>query len=71
MGAIMTSGGPMPLREAERTVRAQRVAAALHNGAMEGAEVTPATRADAADYVAGRIDADELVARTRLRYGLA
>jgi antitoxin VbhA-like protein len=66
----LTTIGTMPLAEAERAVRAQRVAAAIHNGAMEGAVVTPATRADAADYVAGRIDADELVARTRTRYGL-
>jgi hypothetical protein len=58
----------MPLTAA--ALREQRVAAAIHNGAMEGAEVTPATRADAAEYVAGRIDADELVARTRARYGL-
>lgn len=37
---------------------------------MEGLTVTPAGRADADEYIAGRIDSDELVARARARYGL-
>ncbi|WP_269144729.1 hypothetical protein [Propionibacterium freudenreichii] len=32
--------------------------------------MTAAGRQDAAEYVAGRIDSDELVARARARYGL-
>ncbi|MFM9878556.1 MAG: hypothetical protein ACKVOG_12030 [Rhodoglobus sp.] len=37
---------------------------------MEGLHIDPATRADAEEWVAGRIDVDELVARGRARYGL-
>lgn len=43
---------------------------AEHSGEMEGLHVDPATRADAEEYVAGRIDSDELVARTQARYRL-
>jgi len=43
---------------------------AEHSGEMEGLHVDPATRADAEEYVAGRIDSDELVVRTRARYRL-
>lgn len=50
--------------------RELRVAAAIHSGEMEGLPVTAAGRQDAAEYVAGRIDSDELVARARTRYGL-
>lgn len=50
--------------------RARRVAEAIHSGAMEGLDVTPAGRVDAQAYIAGRIDSDELVARARARYGL-
>lgn len=53
--------------EAERE---WRVAEAIHSGEMEGVHVSPAGRADAQEYVAGRIDSDELVARARARYGL-
>ena len=50
--------------------RARRVAEAIHSSEMEGLTVTTATRADAGEYIAGRIDSDELVARVRARYGL-
>ncbi|KRC43021.1 antitoxin VbhA family protein [Oerskovia sp. Root22] len=50
--------------------RERRVRAAVHSGEMEGLKVTPATRRDADEYVAGRITSDELVARARARYGL-
>lgn len=53
--------------EAERE---RRVAEAIHSGEMEGLSVSPAGRADAQEYIAGRIDSDELVARARARYGL-
>ena len=52
-------------------LRERIVEEAMHSGEMEGLHVDPATRADAAEYVAGRIDSDELVARARARYGLA
>ena len=45
--------------------RELRVAEAIHSGEMEGMYVDAATRADADEYVAGRIDSDELVARAR------
>ena len=50
--------------------RELRVAEAIHSGEMEGLPVTAAGRQDAAEYVADRIDSDELVARARARYGL-
>jgi hypothetical protein len=37
---------------------------------MDGLHVTPAGQMDAQEYIAGRIDSDELVARARARYGL-
>ena len=52
------------------TERERRVAEAIHSGEMEGLHVTPAGQADAQEYVAGRIDSDELVVRARARYGL-
>lgn len=51
--------------------RARRVAEAIHSGEMEGLPVSAAGRQDAQEYVAGRIDSDELVARACARYGLA
>ena len=56
--------------ESGETERGRRVAEAIHGGEMEGLHVTPAGQADAQEYVAGRIDSDELVARARARYGL-
>ncbi|MFC0456218.1 hypothetical protein ACFFGR_06580 [Arthrobacter liuii] len=50
--------------------RERRVAEAIHSGEMEGLHVTAAGREDAQEYIAGRIDSDELVARARARYGL-
>ncbi|WP_392341525.1 hypothetical protein [Leifsonia sp.] len=38
---------------------------------MEGLSSTAEFRADAAAFVEGEFDADELVRRTRARYGLA
>lgn len=43
---------------------------AIHSGEMEGLHVSQQGRADAAEYVAGHIDSDQLVARARARYGL-
>jgi hypothetical protein len=54
----------------QRVERSERVAAAVHNGEMEGAIVSEATLADLDMYVTGAIDSSELVARTRARYGL-
>ncbi len=50
--------------------RERRVAEAIHSGEMEGLHVSAATQIDAGEYIAGRIDSDELVARARARYGL-
>ena len=59
------------ITEAERAERERRVEDAIHSNEMEGLHVNADTLADADDYVAGRIDSDELVARARARYGLA
>lgn len=53
-----------------RDERERRVAEAIHSGEMEGFHVSPAGIEDADEYVAGRIDSDELVTRARARYGL-
>jgi hypothetical protein len=58
------------ITSAERAERQRRVEEAEHSAEMEGVEVTEQWRADAARYVAGEIDTDELVAITRARYGL-
>lgn len=50
--------------------RARIIEDAVHSGEMEGLHVDADTRADADEYVAGRIDSHELVARARARYGL-
>lgn len=50
--------------------REQVIEEALHSGEMEGLYVSPDAREDAAEYVAGRIDSTELVARARARYRL-
>ncbi|MFZ2482206.1 MAG: antitoxin VbhA family protein [Propioniciclava sp.] len=63
----MTTSTVATITEAERE---RRVAEAIHSGEMEGLSVSPAGRADAQEYIAGRIDSDELVARARARYGL-
>ena len=56
--------------ESERAVRQRRVEDAIHSNEMEGLHGNADTLADADEYVAGRIDSDELVARARARYGL-
>ena len=58
--------------EATTTVaeRELRVVEAIHSGEMEGLSVTVAGRQDAQEYIVGRIDSDELVARARACYGL-
>lgn len=51
--------------------RARRVAEAAHSVEMEGLQVDPDTMHDAGEYIAGRIDSSEVIARARARYGLA
>lgn len=51
--------------------RDQRVAEAIASGRLSGVEPAPEFLADAAEYVAGRIGADELVENARRRWGLA
>lgn len=58
------------ITSAERVERERTVAEAGHSLEMEGLSVTEASKTDGADYVAGRIDSAELVARARARYGL-
>jgi|AntRauMFilla1563_2_1112583.scaffolds.fasta_scaffold55867_1 hypothetical protein len=53
-----------------QATRIRAVEDAIHSGVMEGLEVDFETRADADEYVAGRITSGGLVARTRARYGL-
>lgn len=55
---------------AERADRERVVAEAIHSGEMEGLHVSQAAQQDSADYIAGRIDSDELITRARARYGL-
>ena len=59
-----------PLTNTEREKRARAVSEAEHSGAMEGLEVSPGSRADAAEYVEGAIDIDELRRRTKRLHGL-
>lgn len=63
----MTTVTGAAITQAERR---RRVDEAIHSGEMEGLAVSAAGQADAGEYVAGRIDSDELVARARARYGL-
>jgi hypothetical protein len=62
--------GKEAIAESERAERQRRVEDAIHSNEMEGLHVNADTLADADEYVAGRIDSDELVARARARYGL-
>lgn len=41
---------------------------AVHSGKLEELDVSEACESDLLDYVAGLIDADELVERTQSRY---
>lgn len=52
-----------------KALRSDLVEEAIHSVELEGGHVTDGLRADARDYVDGRIDAADLVARTRARYG--
>ena len=54
-----------PLTQAERQ---RSIEDAAHSLAMEDLTATPATRADAAEYVRGAIDGDELIARVIAKY---
>jgi len=67
VSASKRSASPTPSTEAQRRFALEQ---AEHSGEMEGLHIDPATRADAEEWVAGRIDVDELVARGRARYGL-
>lgn len=67
MSASKRAASPTPSTEAQRWFALEQ---AEHSGKMEGLHIDPATRADAEEWVVGRIDVDELVARGRARYGL-
>ena len=68
-GASMSNTIQITVAPAERA-RRSALEQAEHSGEMEGLHITAATRADGEEYAAGRIGADELVARVRARYGL-
>lgn len=53
----------------ERYRRKALTEEAIHSVELEGGHVTDRLRADAQDFVDGKIDAAGLVARTRARYG--
>lgn len=57
-------------RTAQRAERQRIVEEAMHSNKMEGFTVTDAMRTDAVAFVSGKIDADEMVRRTRARCGL-
>jgi len=77
------SGQPRPSQERRRVMatrtrrrltageRAASVAEATHSAELEGLTVSPASLADAQEYVRGNIDVDELGRRVRARYGVA
>lgn len=50
--------------------RAQQVASVVHSAAMERLHVTAATRAELDRFAEGGLEVEELVRRTRARYGL-
>jgi|CXWJ01.1.fsa_nt_gi hypothetical protein len=59
------------LTPAERAERKRAVESATHSLEMEGLALPAESAADAADYIAGKIDAEGLVDRARVRHGLA
>ena len=50
--------------------RAWNAAQSLHSAKLEGHSVTAATEMDTAEYVFGKIDAQELPRQVRARYGV-
>ena len=56
-----------PTREADR---ARQVASVVHSAAMEGLHITAATRTELDRFADGGLEVEELVRRTRARYGL-
>ena len=50
--------------------RAQQVASMMHSAAMEVLHVTTATRAELDRFAEDGLEVEELVRRTRARYGL-
>ena len=50
--------------------RARQVASMVHSAAMEGLHVTAAARAELDHFAEGGLEVEELVRRTRARYGL-
>ena len=55
-------------RGTTKASRKDLVEESIHSVELEGGHVTEGLRADARDYVDGKIDAAGLVARTRARY---
>ncbi|NQX27257.1 antitoxin VbhA family protein [Microbacteriaceae bacterium VKM Ac-2854] len=68
--SIARTAADVNITAAERARRRCDVDAAAHSSEMEGLRSSAEFRIDAEAYVDGTIDADELVARTRARYGV-
>ncbi len=61
----------MSITPEESRRRADDVARIAHSTEMEGGHVPAEALADLDEYVAGRIEEDELIRRGRARFGLA
>jgi len=56
---------------AETAARAATIASARHSTELEGRRSSPAARALQDAYIAGQLNADELVEQTKALYGIA
>lgn len=54
----------------DAAARARGAAFVEQNARLEGIELSPESKADTAEYVAGMITASDVVARARARFGL-
>ncbi len=59
------------MKARQQVERREKVADAVHSGRLEGRDPSPQFLADAKKYADGKIEAEEVVERTRKRYGLA
>lgn len=60
----------MSITPEESRRRAEDVARIAHSTEMEGGRIPPEAMVDLSEYVAGRIDEDEMIRRGRARFGL-
>lgn len=64
-------GTPVSALDLDAALRRSRADDAIHNAELEGFTVSSQAESDVAEWIEGRFDAEELVARTRARYGLS